>query len=239
MTAEGALLLSLVPPLVVLFIFGICSLIAWRCRRSRDHFASSSSSHDLDFSDLHSASSLFVDYDKPSSWRAAAWALVLFLYSSITKASLLLLQCESVPSADASSGKSLVLLRAGFVRCYQPYQIAIIALGLPLFVALPVVLALVSRRIRHGDEAKAHVLTASFRDGCRGYESVLMLRRLALIFCATFLLNTVLRAIVLFALCLAFGALHIALAPFRYGLANAVAIIRSLIGFSTRKNLAG
>ena len=224
MTAEGALLFALVPPLALLAIFAACCGPRWNVnQRSRNASSAAAAAPAVaranDGGGDGVVSRVCARFGSP---RPAAWALVLLLFSSVTKASLTLLQCARVPLPGQSD--TLVLLRAGFVECYkQPYQIALLAFGLPLFAAAPVLLAIVARRIaKMPSESRTHVLTAVYRPQCAWYESALMLRRLLLIVCATFVLNTVSRALALFALLLLASALHVSLQPFRARVANLI-----------------
>jgi hypothetical protein len=149
-------------------------------------------------------------------YAGALTALVLLMYEGVTSATMDLLNC--VPWDGA-----LRLFRAGYVTCYAEWQYPLFMLLGGLLVPFPLLLVcfrrwLSSRQRRRGGSAWGwavlRVLEGPYARGRTWWESVGMLRRLALLAVATFVPDPMWRALGLAAVCFVVLLSHAYLRPY-------------------------
>ncbi len=148
-------------------------------------------------------------------YAGALTALVLLMYEGVTSATMDLLNC--VPWDGA-----LRLFRAGYVACYVEWQYPLFVLLGGFVVPFPLLLVLLrrwlsSRQRRLGSSAEGwavlHVLEGPDARGRTWWESVGMLRRLALLAVATFVPDPMWRALGLAGGCFVVLLSHVYLRP--------------------------
>ncbi len=146
----------------------------------------------------------------------ALTALVLLMYEGVTSATMDLLNC--VPWDGA-----LRLFRAGYVTCYAAWQYPLFAVLGGVLVPFPLLLLILrrwlsSRQRRRGSSAWGwavlHVLEGPYTRERAWWESVGMLRRLALLAVATFVPDPMWRALGLAAGCFVVLLSHAYLRPY-------------------------
>ncbi len=155
------------------------------------------------------------DASEYARYAGALTALVLLMYEGVTSATMDLLNC--VPWDGA-----LRLFRAGYIACYVEWQYPLFVLLGGFVVPFPLLLVLLrrwlsSRQRRLGSSAGGwavlHVLEGPYARGRTWWESVGMLRRLALLAVATFVPDPMWRALGLAGGCFVVLLSHVYLRP--------------------------